>query len=159
MSDLSTEQRLNALEIELAQQKALIADLADEVSATKQAFHAFKADLQITLGPLIRQVQAENGLLMRASTIEAHIHAILARLADLEGFDAQQKRGPSPSDLSNQLADLRLTLSRLQTADKYALTREKLGRLMVANNIVTPEELEQSQSPATEQVESTEQSA
>ena len=141
MPDQTTEQRLLALETGLATVATLVDDLVNEIAAQIQAQTDFQTSLQATLGPLIRQIQAENGLLQRASTTEATLHSVQTRLTDLESFDAHQKRGPSTADLANQVADLKLTLQRLQTADKYALTREKLGRLMLANNLITNEEL------------------
>lgn len=143
MSDQTPDQRLTALETALGTLETLLEDLATDLEALKQAQTTFQTALQATLGPLIRQIQGENGLAARQTASEAALHAHNARLEDLESFDTQQKRGPSTTDLANELADLRLTLQRLQTADKYALTREKLGRLMVAHNLISDEELQE----------------
>lgn len=155
MSDLTPEQRLDALELKVSEQEALIVSLEDVLHAHKQAFFAFRTDLQLTLGTLIRQIQGESGLISRTTALEAQQYALSAQVSDLQSFDAQQKRGPSTFDLANQIADLTISLARLQNTDRYTLTREKLGRLMIAHNLVSHEELAQSEDAGTAQVEST----
>lgn len=144
MSDQNLEQRLTALETDVGHLKAAIIDVFDNLDAAKTALATFQTALQATLGPLILQIQGESGLANRMTALEATQYAQATQLADLQSFDTQQKRGPSTLDLANQLADLSLQLNRLQNADRYALTREKLGRLMVAHNLVSADELQAS---------------
>lgn len=155
MSSKTPEERLDVLETKLSELEALIVSLEDVLCAHKHAYFTFQTDLQLTIGMLIRQVQGESGLINRTTTLEAQQYALNTQVSELQSFDTQQKRGPSTIDLANQLADLARSLERLQNADRYSLTREKLGRLMVAHNLVSHEELAQAEDAGTAQVEST----
>lgn len=144
MSEDTSTQRLTDLEDALDAVMLLVSGVRDDLGAQKDAFSGFRTELQATIGPLMRQIQGESGILERLTRLEAQQYALMSQISDLQSFDAQQKRGPSTFDLANQVADLSRSLARLQNADRYALTRESLGRLMVAHNLVSPSELQES---------------
>lgn len=135
------EERLSALEARLDVLHTQFSAIEDRLTDAKAAHLAFKDAIQATLGPIIRDITSPDGLLNRQARLEAGLAAFHATIDDLKAFDAKQKSGPLTIDLANDLADIRLALARRDRADKYTLTRETLGRLMVSHNLVSPEEL------------------
>ena len=125
---------------------AKIAALEAALDAQIRAHEAFKAELTATFGPILRDMQGETGLKSRQTAIEAQVYALKTRFDDLEASTTTSAALKEALFLAqNEIADLKLQLQRQQTAEKYALTREKLGRLMLSQNIITATELEEAE--------------
>jgi hypothetical protein len=106
-----------------------------------EAFRAYQEAIQATLGPLLRDVGGPNGLKERQTRLEAAMAGLQARTESLKAMEKARQTGPTTLELANRIADLALKVARMDAADRYALTREKLGRLMLAHGLISEEEM------------------
>jgi hypothetical protein len=100
---------------------------------------SLQVSLESTVGRLIRAIEGPSGVLTRLSAIEDRLAAAESAIIHLMSDETAAKGTVSPADLANEVADLRLKLSQLLNADKYTLTREGLGRLLVAHGWNEPQ--------------------
>lgn len=96
-------------------------------------------DVSALLGRLLLAIEGPSGLLNRMKAVENRCTALEGLTDQLADAIIARESDKSTVDLVNELADLRLQIAKLANADKYTLTREGLGRLMLAHGLVQPQ--------------------